>query len=105
MMSKVIKICLATVLAGSFALTGCSGDGLKISDNTKKHGIELICATQDALISQLGVGGAVTRTAAGIIADNAKDKKIVKIAKKVEKGNTDKKLIKELKNYVKKECR
>lgn len=97
---------LATMAVISvLALSGCQSGEIKFSDDTKKNGIEVMCGMQSVLISQLGVGGAVTKGAAGIIADNATDEKIVKIAKKVQKGNMDKELIKELKSYVKKQCK
>lgn len=102
-LSKITKTVAIFSIVSAFTLSGCSE--INISDETKKNGIEIICASSSVLVGQLGVGGAVTRTAAGVIADNAKDKEIVKIAKKVEKGDTDKKLIKKLQNYVKKTCK
>lgn len=87
-----------------FSMSACSSE-INVSDDTKAEASRAICGLGGVLVSQLSAGGAITKTAAGLIADNATDENIKSIATKVKNGNMDKELIKELSNYVKELCK
>lgn len=90
-------------MAMVFSMSSCNGDFV-FSDESKQQGMKAICSAAGVLIGQLETGGAIAKLAAGVIADNSKDEKIVEIATKVKNGNTDKELLQELTNYLNNEC-
>lgn len=98
---KITLLAVSGIMVTS--LSSCSAY-LVISDETKDQGMVVLCSAADVLVGQLKTGGAVAKVAAGIIADNAKDEKIVEIANKVKKGENNAEFTKQLSEYIKGEC-